>query len=214
MDFVRARTQQQIEQRQADIIAACDTLFEQGGYDQVNIKAISEMTTITRSSIYTYYKTKDEIILDLLRTELLSWQDELLLWGQETAPLSRAAFCKDFTSILLKKDKMLQHYCLLYTFLETNCRIEKLVSFKQSVVPVMGTLVQILMMSFPDYTIEQASLITEEIVSYILGLYPSTHLTAKQQEALVLSNTGYHTGNFATLCEIGVAAFLGCSTAP
>lgn len=50
MDFVRARTQQQIEQRQADIIAACDTLFEQGGYDQVNIKAISEMTTIDYSS--------------------------------------------------------------------------------------------------------------------------------------------------------------------
>lgn len=210
MDFVRARTQQQIEQRQADIIAACDTLFEQGGYDQVNIKAISEMTTITRSSIYTYYKTRDEIILDLLRTELLSWQDELLQWGQKTAPLSRTAFCKDFTALLLKKDKMLQHYCLLYTFLEVNCRTEKLVRFKQSAVPVMGTLVWLLRMNFPDYTVEQASLITEEIISYILGLYPSTHLTAKQQEALTLSNTGYHTGDFAALCERGIAAFLHC----
>ena len=147
MDFMRARTKEQIEHRQADIISACDTLFDQGGYDYVNIKAISEMTTITRSSIYTYYKTKDEIILDLLCQELTAWQEELLIWAQKTAPLDRAVFCKDFTSILLKNDKMLKHFCLLYTFLEINCRLEKLISFKQNVVPVMGSLVQVLMMN-------------------------------------------------------------------
>lgn len=210
MDFVRARTKEQIEQRQADIISACDTLFEQGGYDFVNIKAISEMTTITRSSIYTYYKTKDEIILDLLCQELLTWQEELLKWIQKAAPLSRTAFCKEFTSILINNKKMLQHYCLLYTFLEHNSRLENLVTFKQNAVPVMNTLVQVLMINFPDYTLSQAASITEEIVAYVLGLYPATHLTTKQQEALSLSNTGYQAGDFAILCEHGIAAFLKC----
>ncbi len=208
MEFMRARTKEQIEHRQADIITACDTLFEQGGYDNVNIKAISEMTTITRSSIYTYYKTKDEIILDLLLNELLKWQEEMLLWMQKTAPLDQAAFCKEFTAILLKNDKMLQHYCLLYTFLEKNCRIENLVSFKQGAIPVMGTMVQLIQVNFPQYTPEHAALIAEEIVSYILGLYPATHLTAKQLEAIILSSTGYQAPDFATLCESGITAFL------
>ena len=61
MNFLRARTKEQIEQRQLDIMQACETLFEKGGYDYVNMMAISEMTSITRSAIYTYYKTKDEI---------------------------------------------------------------------------------------------------------------------------------------------------------
>ncbi len=208
MDFVRARTQEQIETRQADIIAACNKLFEQGGYQNVNIKAISEMTTITRSSIYTYYKTKDEIILDLLLNELFDWQKQLIQWTEKKAPMNKSVFCKEFTSILLKNDRMLKHYCLLYTFLELNCRIENLVSFKKNAVPIMETLVKILITNFPEFTLEQATQITEEIISYVLGLYPSTHLTLKQKKALELSGTGYHSSDFASLCEKGILAFL------
>lgn len=207
MDFLRARTQQQIEQRQLDIINACDTLFEQGGYDNVNMKAISEMTAITRSSIYTYYKTKDEIILDLLYKELLLWKDVLLAWAQK-APLSKADFCKEFTEILVKNEKMLKHYCLLYSFLEINCRLDKLVIFKQNAIPVVATLVQVIKLNFPTYSIENASLIAEEIMAYILGIYPTTHLTAKQKEALALSGTNYHAPDFITMCENGVFSLL------
>ncbi len=208
MDFVRARTQEQIEHRQQDIIKACDMLFQKGGYDFVNIKAISEMTTITRSSIYTYYKTKDEIILDLLMEELIDWKHDLLNWAQKKAPLSRTDFCKQFTQILLKNEKMLQHFCLLYTFLEVNCRIEKLVAFKKNAVPVMATIAQVIQINFPTLSMEKCFQITEEMVSYILGLYPSTHLTQKQKEAVTLSQTGYHLSDFKVLCQSGFEAFL------
>ena len=83
MDFVRARTDEQMQIRQLDIMRACATIFEQGGYDAVNIKAISNSTSITRSSFYTYYKTKDEVLLDLLRTELLIWKEEMIEKIQE-----------------------------------------------------------------------------------------------------------------------------------
>lgn len=166
------------------------------------------MTTITRPSIYTYYKTKDEIILDLLARELLTWQEDLSKWIQRGAARSRDIFCREFVQNLLEHDKMLQHYCLLYSFLETNCRIEKLVEFKKLAVPVMGTVVKVLMTNFPEYTMEQAALVTEEIISYVLGVYPSTHLTPKQKEAVTLSETGYQPLDFAILCEAGILAFL------
>ena len=72
----------------------------------------------------------------------------------------------------------------------------------------MGTMVQLIQVNFPQYTPEHAALIAEEIVSYILGLYPATHLTAKQLEAIILSSTGYQAPDFATLCESGITAFL------
>ena len=208
MNFLRARTKEQIEQRQLDIMQACETLFEKGGYDYVNMMAISEMTSITRSAIYTYYKTKDEIILDLLREELLDWKEELLEWTLETAPLNKAEFCKQFTTILMSKNKMLHYYSLLYTLLELNCRLEKLVIFKQHVIPVLGIIVKTIKENFPFYTQEQASIITEEIVSYILGLYPATHLTPKQKDAIILSKTDYQAPDFAQLCEMGINSFL------
>ena len=211
MNFLRARTKEQIEQRQLDIMQACETLFEKGGYDHVNIMAISEMTSITRSAIYTYYKTKDEIILDLLHEELLDWKEELLEWTLETAPLNKAEFCKQFTAILMSKHKMLHYYSLLYTLLELNCRLEKLVAFKQDVIPVLGIIVKTIKENFSFYTQEQASIITEEIVSYILGLYPATHLTPKQKDAIILSKTGYQAPDFAQLCEMGINSFLSDS---
>ena len=208
MDFLRARTEEQIEQRRLDILQSCDALFEAGGYENVNIKAISEMTTITRSSIYTYYKTKDEMLMDLLIMELVRWKEELLAWCEATAPLTCEEFARQFTDILAHHDKMLQYYCLLYTLLEKNCRIEKMVAFKKQAIPVAEAIVQIILKNFPVLTIQSASEISEQIIAFLLGLYPSSHLTPKQKEAILLSQTEYQPPEFHGTCAKGIEAFL------
>ncbi len=208
MDFQRARTKEQIEERQWDIIKACDYLFDEGGYEKVNIKSISEMTTLTRSSIYTYYKTKDEIILDLLSYELVEWKEELLEWCEKTAPLDRYEFSRQFVDNLIGKDKMLQHYCLLYSLLERNCRLEKLVEFKSKAIPVAGALVHVIMKNFKEYSIEQAAMIVEQMIALIIGLYPVSHVTERQREAIELSETGYQTPDFMSVCKNGILKIL------
>lgn len=208
MDFIRARTKDQIEQRQLDILKACDILFEEGGYEKVNIKAVAEMTTITRSSIYTYYKTKDEMMMDLLSMELCEWKEELMTWCEKTAPLQPKEFSCQFTEILLHHEKLLQHYCLLYTLLEKNCRLEKMVAFKKRVIPVQEALVQIFMTNIPTLSVETAVCVVEQMIAYIIGLYPASHLTRKQEQAIALSETGYRPPEFRKLCEKGIEAFL------
>lgn len=208
MDFQRARTKQQIEERQWDIMKACDILFDEGGYEKVNIKLISEITTLTRSSIYNYYKTKDEIILDLLGYELVEWKEELLEWCQKTSPLSSTEFSRQFVQNVVQKDKLLQHYCILYSLLEKNCRLEKLVEFKQKAVPVAGALVQILIQNFPVYSQERAAELAEQIIALVIGLYPVSHVTDKQQEAIALSGTGYKTPDFVSVCQKGIEALI------
>lgn len=208
MDFLRARTKEQIEQRQLDIMKACDTLFDQGGYESVNIKAIAEMTTINRSSIYTYYKTREEILLDLLMEELLEWKENLEMWAKKHLPLSREQFSKQFTKTLKDRDKMLSLYCLLYNVLERNCRIEHLVEFKKRAVPVAEMVVECLITNYPNCDKKEAFYTAHEIISYVLGLYPSSHLTQKQKEAVSLSATGYMEPDFLVLCQRGIYCFL------
>ena len=207
MDFLRARTKEQIDQRRFDIIQACETLFNEGGYDFVNLKAISEMTAISRSSIYTYYKTKDEIMLDILILKLNDWKNDLLIWTQKKAPLSKEAFCREFTDILSKHECMLNYYSLLYMMLERNCRLEMLIHFKQQVIPLLEAFVQIILTHFPNYSAQHATFLIEQILAYVLGIYSTTHLTDKQQEALIKSNMNYHAPNFNALCEAGLLAF-------
>lgn len=208
MEFMRARTKQQIEKRQMDIINACDQLFEKSGYDGITIKAISEMTALSRPSIYTYYKTKDEILLDVLEKELLDWKEILENWINDRPNLTKEEYSTEMTEILLGKDKMMHLYSFLFTLLEQNCGMEHLVRFKRQVVPVMETVTKSVMVRFSEYSVEQASLLTEEMISYILGLYPMSHLTEKQKEAVKLSNIGYGAPQFDILCRHGILAFL------
>lgn len=208
MDFQRARTKKQIEERQLDIMNACDTLFDEGDYENVNIKAISAITTLTRSSIYTYYKTKDEILLDILGYELADWKEELLVWCQETAPLDAEEFSRQFMNTILKREKMVKHYCLLFTLLERNSRLEKLVEFKQKAIPTAGAVVQCVRMNFPNYSQREASSIAEQIIALVIGLYPVAHLTQNQKEAIAISKTGYIEPDFESTCRKGISALV------
>lgn len=208
MDFQRARTKKQIEERQLDIINACDTLFDEGDYENVNIKAISEITTLTRSAIYTYYKTKDEILLDLLGYELADWKEELLVWCGETAPLDAEEFGRQFTNIVMKREKMVRHYCLLFTLLERNSRLEKLVEFKQKAIPAAGAVVQCIMTNFPHYSQQEAAAIAEQMIALVIGLYPVAHLTLIQKEAIAISKTGYAEPDFESTCRKGICSLV------
>ena len=66
-----------VENRQQEIIRACEELYERMEYDEINIKEIAKSTSICRSNIYNYYETKDEIFLDILKKEYLLWMEDM-----------------------------------------------------------------------------------------------------------------------------------------
>ena len=208
MDFVRARTKEQISNRQEEIIQACDALFEQGGYEEVNFKAISEMTSFTRPSIYNYYKTKDEILLDLLTRELLEWQDSLLGTLQTIQEMSKEEYCNFLTQTLVANDKMLKLFSHLFTTFEKNSGIDKLVHFKKEMMKVMKTVLTSVEQYFPNATVEHRTIFVSALFSYVLGLYPMSHLTPKQMEAISLSEIEYVAPDFEYMCNQGIRLLL------
>lgn len=62
--------------------------------------------------------------------------------------------------------------------------------------------------NFPALTIPAASEISEQIIAFVLGLYPSSHMTQKQKEALLLSQTEFQPPEFQSICVKGIEAFL------
>lgn len=68
MKFERARTIEQIYERKKEILKACAKLYDESGIDGVHFKAVSEITSFVRSTIYTYYKTKDDYCHELTNT--------------------------------------------------------------------------------------------------------------------------------------------------
>ncbi len=207
MDFMRARTPEQITSRQEEIINACDILFSQSGYEGVTFKAISEMTTFTRPSIYNYYKTKDEVLLDLLARELQRWQASLLEVMNNTAKMTKEQYSGFLTKTLLAHEKMLKLLSILYSVLEINSSVEKIADFKK-VTHALDTIFASLDKYFPDAAPENKATFISTFSVYILGLYPISHLSQKQLEAIQLAGVSYAGPDLEYLCYHGILLLL------
>ena len=63
--------------RREEIVNACAALYETMGFKEITIRDIGEKTSFTRTSIYNYFQTKEEIFLALFQREYELWREDL-----------------------------------------------------------------------------------------------------------------------------------------
>ncbi len=66
-------SQERTNARREEIINACEALYQTMSFKEITIKEIGKITSFTRTSIYNYFQTKEEIFLALLKREYNSW---------------------------------------------------------------------------------------------------------------------------------------------
>ena len=75
--YLRARTKEQFDERKKEILNAMDSLYLNKELNSIYLKDISEMTHISRTAIYFYYKSKEEILLDSLYNHFIEFDNGL-----------------------------------------------------------------------------------------------------------------------------------------
>jgi len=61
VDWVRARSDEQIEQRINEIVDATARLYEENRFEDITFAMIAKEANFTRSNLYRYFQTKEEI---------------------------------------------------------------------------------------------------------------------------------------------------------
>ena len=84
--------------RKDEIIDACAGLYEHMNFRDITIKEIGRATSFTRTSIYNYYQTKEEIFLALLQREYALWEQDLCAVAAGEA-LSRAQLAQALAAV-------------------------------------------------------------------------------------------------------------------
>ena len=64
-DYIRARSPEQKQERMEAIMAAADALFQEHPYHQITMGTIAEKLGWSRSNLYKYAATQEEIFLEL-----------------------------------------------------------------------------------------------------------------------------------------------------
>ena len=174
--------------RREEIIDACAALYETMSLREITIKLIGERTSFTRTSIYNYFETKEEIFLALLQREYEAWTADLdALPAQPDA----AALADALAATLERRGTMLRLLSMNLYDIEANSRVENLAAFKTVYAASMQAVRRLLARSGPALSGPAAERFLYAFYPFLFGIYPYTTVTPKQQQAMAMAGVEY-----------------------
>lgn len=173
--------------RKEEIIQACAVLYETKSFKDITIRDIGEKTSFTRTSIYNYFQTKEEIFLALLQREHEAWVADLKKMIEKNDSMSVETFAKSMAHILERRQCMLKLMSMNIYDMEVNSRLENLVAFKKVYAEAFDTLTRGLKKFFPIMTQEDLQNFLYAFFPFLFGIHPFTSHTEKQLEAMKLA---------------------------
>ena len=199
-------TRETPEVREEEILNACEKLYETMNFRDVTIKEISAETSCSRPSIYNYFQTKEEIFLRLFEREYLHWCDELEKIDADGTKADELP--EKLARSLEKRRLMLKLLAVNLYDMEENSRIERLVSFKKAYGRSVELFDGILKKAFPDKTDKERRQTLLAALQFLHGVYPYSHATPKQIEAMDSVGIKHDNGSIYELSLIGLTMIL------
>lgn len=178
--------------REDEIVNACAELYETKSFGEITIRDIGDVTTFSRTSIYNYFQTKEEIFLALLRREYESWAAYFENIMMQRQSMSRKEFAECVAYSLCERETMLKLLSMNLYEMETNSSLQQLVRFKEAYYAIRETLGVCLHKYFPDMTEDDIERFENTFFPFLFGVYPSTSVTEiqlKATEALGIENS-------------------------
>lgn len=177
--------------RKEEIINACAKLYETMGFKDITIRDIGAETSFTRTSIYNYFQTKEEIFLALLQREHECWIADIKEMMTENDTMSVEEFADALARSLEKRGCMLKLMSMNLYDMEGCSRMENLVEFKKVFSGAINAIVQCLEKFFQSMAADDIQGFIYAFFPFLFGVYPYTTATEKQKEAMRIANV-YH----------------------
>lgn len=177
--------------RKEEIVNACASLYETMGFKDITIRDIGEKTSFTRTSIYNYFQTKEEIFLALLQREHEAWISNLEEITREHETMTIGDFSDAIAGSLEKRGCMLKLMSMNLYDMEGNSRMDNLVAFKVVYAQALRSVSGCLEKFFPQMTPGDIQEFLYVFFPFLFGVYPYTTATDKQKEAMELAHVNY-----------------------
>lgn len=198
MEFKRARSKEQKDQRMEEIMTATDALFHETSYHGITLTTIADKLGWSRGNLYKYVTTKEEIFLELYGEKQRAWISDAqkAFSGCDKLPL------KDFTDlwsqILADHEDFLKYQNILAVIIETNVPVERLAEFKKQSRAERRALHMILMVQCPQLSEEEIRMFLLMQLYHGCGLYNHVHFSPNLIKALQLANIPIVIDDFKT----------------
>ena len=170
--------------RKEEIIAACRKLYETMSFKDITVKEIGQQTSFTRTSIYNYFETKEEIFLALFQQEYELFAEDLDGLCAREEKLSPDELASALAQALDRRPLMLKLLSMNLYDMEANSRMERLVEFKTAYGESSAAVNRCLRKFVPALDEQGRQTFLYAFLPFVYGLYPYTIVTDKQRLAM------------------------------
>lgn len=182
--YLRARTKEQVDQRKREILDAMDSIYLNKEFNSIYLKDIADLTSISRTAIYFYYKSKEEILLDSFYNHFVSLDDGLEV-------LADRCSCKDeavqgIASLLEENIIILKIMSSNLEDIEITASLDNLIVLKTELKRFFEYFKKIVFKFNPDVD-QNVALST--FISMMYGYYPLAYPIEVQKEAMKQTKT-------------------------
>ena len=175
------------EERRNEIINACEKIYKEKGFYGVTLKEISTAISVTRPAMYTYFETKDEILLALLEREYEKWCVSLEKICKKAGKMSRNELADAVSGTLKDREILLRIQNMNLYEIELNSRVEHLARFKEIYGKALEAMTDILKAYSDKIDDKECETICLTFFSFLFGVYPFVFHTDKQNEAMEMA---------------------------
>jgi AcrR family transcriptional regulator len=180
MNWQRARSDDQIEQRIDTIIEAAATLYSQYRFDEITFAMIGKQAKFTRSNLYRYFKTKEEVFLQLLMHDIVIWRQQIQAEFGE-AEQSIDDFPQRWVDLQLQHGRMLRLFSIVYTVIEHNVSDQALLAFKAELFKELTVVTRLFAeLGFFASQMDASNFVVTHM-SLVSGMYPMLEMPERQK---------------------------------
>ena len=177
--------------RKEEIINACEELYKTMSFKEITLKEIGAATSFTRTSIYNYFQTKEEIFLALFEREYNRWNKSLTGILENNDSLTKRELAKKIAVSLSEREQLLKLLSMNIYDMEANSRPEILTSFKKSYGTSINNISRLLEKFCLDMNESDIKNFIYMFFPFMFGIYPYTSVTDKQRKAMEEAGINY-----------------------
>ncbi len=167
--------------RREEIVNACEKLYQTMSFRDITIKEIGAVTSFTRTSIYNYFQTKEEIFLALMQREYERWAEEMTSLAENNTVMSAGDFASALAHSLENHQQLLKLLAMNHYDMEENSRPERLTDFKTAYGASLDAVRSCVRKFFPAADCESFIFV---FFPFLFGVYPYTVATERQLAAM------------------------------
>ena len=193
-DYIRARSPEHKQERMEAIMAAADGLFAERPYHEITMGAIAERLGWSRSNLYKYAATQEEVFLALHTAKNQAWLEELAT-ELASAPMPADEFARTWAEVTERHGGFLRYQEIIIAIIESNVTLERLTAFKHDFAQMLPPVTNVLarQCGIDD---EAATDLYLRLLYQAPGLWNHFHATELTREAMRAAGLPEATGSF------------------